>query len=76
MVDTSWVAMERAIATAVTEAPRVTFVDPSDWACPTDPCATVVGRFLVYRDTHHLARPYVVALRDRLAAAFPDLRGP
>jgi peptidoglycan/LPS O-acetylase OafA/YrhL len=73
MVDQSWIAKETAIAAAITEAPGVTFVDPSDWACPTDPCATVVGQFLVYRDTHHLARPYAVALRDRLAAELPDL---
>ena len=41
------------------------------WACPTDPCPSVIGRFLVYRDQHHLATPYVVALRDRLAGALP-----
>jgi hypothetical protein len=30
-----------------------------------------VGRFLVYRDQHHLATPYVLALRHRLVAALP-----
>jgi peptidoglycan/LPS O-acetylase OafA/YrhL len=44
------------------------WVDPSDWVCPSDPCPAVIGRFLVYRDTHHLATPIVIALRDRLAA--------
>ena len=43
----------------------------SQWAC-----ATVVGRYLVYRDQHHLATPYVIALRDRLAAALPDQGAP
>jgi peptidoglycan/LPS O-acetylase OafA/YrhL len=68
MVDARWLATEARIA-----ADRgAVLVDPTNWACPTDPCATVVGRYLVYRDGHHLATPYVVALRDRLAAALPD----
>jgi hypothetical protein len=36
----------------------------------------VIGRYLVYRDTHHLATPYVVALREHLAAALPMPIGP
>jgi peptidoglycan/LPS O-acetylase OafA/YrhL len=68
MVDAAWVTTEASLAADAGAA----FVDPTGWACPTDPCATVIGRFLVYRDTHHLATPYVTALRDRLAAALPD----
>jgi peptidoglycan/LPS O-acetylase OafA/YrhL len=68
MVDETWLAREAAIASDH----GATFVDPTNWACPTDPCTTVVGRYLVYRDEHHLATPYVTALRDRLAAALPD----
>ena len=64
MIDTAWLAAEAAIARDL----RVTFVDPTNWACPTDPCPSVVGRYLVYRDTHHLATRYVIALRERLAA--------
>jgi len=69
MLDDAWLATETAIATAH----GATLVDPTGWACPTDPCPTVVGRYLVYRDQHHLATPYVTALRDRLAAALPEL---
>jgi peptidoglycan/LPS O-acetylase OafA/YrhL len=65
MVDQRWLESEAAIARDAGAA----FIDPTDWACPTDPCPTVVGRYLVYRDTHHLATRYVVALRERLAAA-------
>jgi peptidoglycan/LPS O-acetylase OafA/YrhL len=72
MVDQRWLETEAAIARDAGAA----FIDPTDWACPTDPCPTVVGRYLVYRDTHHLATPYVVALRERLAAALPDPVGP
>jgi peptidoglycan/LPS O-acetylase OafA/YrhL len=72
MVDEAWLETEAAIA----RDRGVAFVDPTNWACPTDPCATVVGRYLVYRDQHHLATPYVTALRDRLAAVLPGLENP
>jgi len=68
-VDGTWLETEARIARERGAA----FVDPTNWACPTDPCPTVIGRFLVYRDQHHLATPYVTALRDRLAAALPAL---
>ena len=46
-----------------------TFVDPTAWACPTDPCPVVIGRYLVFRAQHHLATPFVTALpRDRRAS--------
>jgi hypothetical protein len=67
MLDPAWRAIEAQIAAEQGAA----FVDPTDWACPTDPCPTVVGRFLVYRDQHHLSTPYVTALRERLAVALP-----
>lgn len=72
VVDEGWLEAERTIAGDRGAA----FVDPTNWACPTEPCAAVVGRFLVYRDQHHLATPYVVALRERLAAALPDPGNP
>ncbi|MEX1168652.1 MAG: acyltransferase family protein [Chloroflexota bacterium] len=71
-VDQRWRETEATIATGL----GVTFIDPTDWACPTDPCPAVIGRYLVYRDTHHLATPYVVALRERLAAALPVVMRP
>ena len=69
MLDQGWLDTEISIA----KDRGAAFVDPTNWACPTDPCPSVVGRFLVYRDRHHLATPYVTALRDRLAAALPSL---
>jgi len=69
MLDESWLAIEAAIAATH----GATIVDPTGWACPTDPCPSVVGRYLVYHDRHHLSTPYVTALRDRLAAALPPI---
>jgi peptidoglycan/LPS O-acetylase OafA/YrhL len=71
MLDERWLATERTLASEH----GATLVDPTSWACPTDPCASVIGRYLVYRDEHHLATPYVVALRDRLAGALPAFAG-
>ncbi len=69
MIDETWLATEAAIAHEYGAG----FIDPTGWACPTDPCTAVVGRYLVYRDRHHLATPYVIALRERLAAGLEDL---
>jgi hypothetical protein len=50
------------------------FVDPTPWMCATDPCPTVIGRFLIYRDTHHMTATYARGLARVLEAAFPPLR--
>lgn len=72
MIDETWRATEAAIA----RDRGITFIDPTDWACPTDPCPAVLGRYLVYRDQHHLATPYVIALRERLAASLANVTSP
>jgi peptidoglycan/LPS O-acetylase OafA/YrhL len=66
-VDAAWLGVEAGLAAQAGAA----FVDPTAWACPTDPCPVVIGRYLVFRDQHHLATPFVTALRERLAAALP-----
>ena len=66
-MDAAWLRVEAGLA----ERAGATFVDPTDWACPTDPCPVVIGRYLVFRDQHHLATPFVTALRTKLAAALP-----
>ena len=38
---------------------------------PVEPCPAVIGRYLVYRDTHHLATPFATALSTRLARLLP-----
>jgi peptidoglycan/LPS O-acetylase OafA/YrhL len=71
-IDEAWRTTEASIARSL----GATFIDPTDWACPTDPCPAVIGRYLVYRDQHHLATPYAIALRARLAAALPGALRP
>jgi hypothetical protein len=69
LFDGAWLAGERARA----EAADALFVDTASWLCPTEPCPLVLGRYLVYRDTNHLALPLSWALSPRLDAALvPD----
>ena len=66
-----WIATERDVA-AETGA---TFVDPSAWLCPTEPCPAVIGRVLVYRDGHHMTTPFARALAPYLEPLLPPLPG-
>ncbi|MGZ6340950.1 MAG: SGNH hydrolase domain-containing protein, partial [Candidatus Limnocylindrales bacterium] len=66
-VDSAWLAIEAGLAAQA----GATFVDPTGWACPTDPCPVVIGHYLVFRDQHHLATPFVTALRAKLVAVLP-----
>ncbi len=56
---------------AATAAAGASFVDPTGWICPTEPCPAVIGSYLVYRDEHHLTTPFAEALARRLLAALP-----
>jgi hypothetical protein len=57
----------------VSEALGATFVDPSGWLCPTEPCPSVIGRLLVYRDGHHMTTPFATALAPYLEPLLPRL---
>ena len=46
-----------------------TFVDPSAWVCPSDPCPPIIGRTLVYREEDHLTATFAAQLAARLQAA-------
>ena len=52
-----------------------TFIDPTAWVCPTEPCPVVIGSYLVFRDSHHLTVAFSTALARRLLAALPVLPG-
>ena len=65
-----------AAAAAVAQQADATFVDPTAWVCPSRPCPPVIGNFMVFRDQHHLARPFAAALASRLGAALPDVAAP
>jgi peptidoglycan/LPS O-acetylase OafA/YrhL len=58
----------------VAAAAHATFIDPTPWLCPEDPCPVVIGRFLVYRDKHHMTATFARALASRLSDLLPDVR--
>jgi hypothetical protein len=60
--DAAWTARDREAAARA----RVAFVDPTAWFCTTEPCGVVQGRFLVYRDRHHMTATYARALAPYL----------
>ncbi|HEX6130566.1 MAG TPA: SGNH hydrolase domain-containing protein, partial [Actinomycetota bacterium] len=57
----------------VAAAAGVTFVDPTPWTCPSDPCPVVVGNILAFHDAGHLTRTFSAALGPYLFAALPRL---
>jgi hypothetical protein len=50
-----------------------TFVDATEWVCPTDPCPVVIGHILVFRDTNHMTATFNQALADYLVGALPSI---
>ena len=60
---------------ALAAAAGATFVDPTPWVCPSDPCPVVIGSYLVFRDSHHLTTAFSTALARRLLASLPPLPG-
>ncbi|HET7704281.1 MAG TPA: acyltransferase family protein [Candidatus Limnocylindrales bacterium] len=52
-------------------AAGASFIDPTPWVCPSEPCPVVIGSYLVLRDSHHLTTPFSTALARRLLAVLP-----
>jgi peptidoglycan/LPS O-acetylase OafA/YrhL len=63
-----------AVEAQVASDAGVTFIDPSPWVCPTDPCPVVIDRWLVYRDGGHIATEFARALAPYLEQALPSVR--
>lgn len=57
---------------AAAQASGGSFVDPTEWVCPTDPCQAVLGSLLIYRDTDHITTAFSASLAPRLAAELPS----
>jgi peptidoglycan/LPS O-acetylase OafA/YrhL len=55
------------------KAASATFVDATEWICPTDPCPVVIGHILVNRDMHHMTATFNRALADYLVGALPAI---
>ncbi len=64
-VDLDRLGLDRAAADAAGAA----FVDPTPWLCSPDTCPVVIGRYLVFRDPHHLTTPFAASLARRLEVA-------
>jgi peptidoglycan/LPS O-acetylase OafA/YrhL len=70
-IDPKRTAADRELATAA----GATFIDPTPWVCPSEPCPVVIGDYLVLRDSHHLTTPFSAALARRMLAALPPPLG-
>ncbi|MFP5342382.1 MAG: acyltransferase family protein [Candidatus Limnocylindria bacterium] len=68
-VDEGRQATERGVA----QAEGATYIDPTGWLCPSDPCPSIIGRLLVYRDEHHMTTPFARALAPYLEPMLPHL---
>jgi len=64
-VDPAWIEEERAAAASS----GASFVDPTSWVCPSDPCPPVLGNFLVLKDPGHMTTYFAAAIAGRLGEA-------
>jgi peptidoglycan/LPS O-acetylase OafA/YrhL len=56
------------IQKAAASQAQVPFVDLTDWICPEERCAPVIGNVLVYRQGSHITKTYIETLAPRLGA--------
>jgi len=61
-IDTDWLTVERNLANSV----GVTWVNPTEWICNTDPCSPISKGALIYRDGGHLTASFAVQLERQL----------
>ena len=66
-IDPNWLATDRANALAA----EARFIDPTAWICPSDPCPTVIGGLLVYREQDHMTATFAASLAPLLDAQLP-----
>jgi SGNH domain (fused to AT3 domains) len=63
-ISTDWLTVERDLAVSV----DVTWVNPTEWVCNTDPCSPIAGNTLIYRDGGHLTATFALQLEKPLWA--------
>jgi len=63
-IDTEWLTVERDLASST----NVTWVNPTEWICNTDPCSPISDGALIYRDGGHLTATFAVQLEKPLWA--------
>jgi SGNH domain (fused to AT3 domains) len=64
-IDTNWLTIERDLAASV----KVTWVNPTEWICNTDPCSPISHGALIYRDGGHLTATFALQLEKPLWTA-------
>jgi hypothetical protein len=65
----SWYDINSAIAAGATGGGG-TFIDTTGWLCAAGYCPEVIGRDIVYMDTNHLTKTYVLQLTSAFRTAF------
>ncbi|MCX6429662.1 MAG: SGNH hydrolase domain-containing protein [Actinobacteria bacterium] len=61
-VSLDWLGHEADVATSE----NVTWIDPTTWVCPSDPCSPISGKTLVYVDGGHLTATFARTLEKPL----------
>jgi SGNH domain-containing protein len=69
-VDSTRLAADRR----ATDDAGASFLDPTPWVCPTEPCPVVIGSLLVYLDGAHMNATFSAALAPYLGAALGPVR--
>jgi hypothetical protein len=62
---------ERRLAESI----GVSWIDPTDLVCPSDPCPIVIDGYLVYRDGGHMAMSFAAALAPYIGRLLPPIEG-
>jgi len=62
-VSTTWLGIEKSVA----DSEKISWIDPTLWICPTNPCVPIVGNILMYVDGGHLTATFALTLEKRLA---------
>ena len=57
------------------ESIGVSWIDPTDLVCPSDPCPVVIDGYLVYRDGGHMAVSFAAALAPYIGRLLPPIQG-
>lgn len=67
-------SLSEANPARVLERESITHVDLTEWICPNDVCAPVIGNVAVFRDDNHLTLAYARSLAPALAEQLGQVR--
>jgi hypothetical protein len=61
-VSQSWLAEEEHVA----QLENITWINPTDWICTTDPCSPLSGKYVIFVDKGHLTATFAATLERPL----------